>query len=168
VSHEELRVIAMRYAKKLEWKEHRSVGFGCGVIASEVTTAANDIPDVIGWRSGWSYLIECKASRSDFFADRKKPQRNNGTGMGNFRYFMVPSGLIKPEELPAEWGLLEVEGRSVTETVRCKLRDLDTAAEREEKRVLLSLIRRIKAREFLILQDERPELVEAFREAVSE
>jgi hypothetical protein len=48
------------------------------------------------------------------------------------------------------------------------LRDLDTAAEREEKRVLLSLIRRIKAREFLILQDERPELVEAFREAVSE
>ena len=57
-----------------------------------------------------SFLIETKISRADFIKDkekdfRKKPER----GMGDYRYFACPSGLIKPEELPDKWGLIYVD-----------------------------------------------------------
>lgn len=153
--HERLRVIATRWAKTLKYRNGSRYGFGCSVIASECVTSAGDIPDVIGWRMGYSYLIECKASRSDFFADRNKPQRNNGTGMGNYRYYFTPKGLIAAEELPDGWGMIEVEGKESQVSVECKMRQIDAIGHCDEKRILLSLIRRIKQREFLILQDER-------------
>jgi hypothetical protein len=50
-----------------------------------------------------------RALTRDFKADARKQARNeDGFGLGDFRYFMVPAGLVKPEELPARWGLLEV------------------------------------------------------------
>jgi hypothetical protein len=33
--------------------------------------------------------------------------------MGVYRYFMAPAGTIKPDELPAKWGLLEPRERGV-------------------------------------------------------
>jgi hypothetical protein len=64
-----------------------------------------------------SYLIECKVSRSDFFADRAKPFRcEPALGMGLYRYFMAPSGVLTVDDLEEKcdgWGLLEVRGRSV-------------------------------------------------------
>lgn len=70
---------------------------------------SSEVPDAIGWtQSGrLSYLVECKASRGDFLADKKKPHRQpDGKGMGCYRYFMCPPGLIKADELPTRWGLL--------------------------------------------------------------
>jgi hypothetical protein len=156
MTHEELRIAALRFARgnKYNYKTHETNGLALSVATSEVVTAANDIPDVIGWRNGASYLIECKASRSDFKADAKKPQRNTGTGMGECRYYFCPKGLLDKKELPEGWGLIELDGRKATIVMNAPRRDLDVAAHQHEKRILLSLLRRVKMREFLFIQRE--------------
>jgi len=65
--------------------------------------------DAILFDSGSSYLIETKISRGDFLADFKKAHRQEGCGIGNYRYYACPTGLIKPEELPEKWGLIYVD-----------------------------------------------------------
>lgn len=69
-----------------------------------------EIPDAIGFRERSSVLVECKTSRSDFFADRKKRYRAQPevyAPMGEFRFYAAPKGLIRVEDLPERWGLLE-------------------------------------------------------------
>ncbi|MES3674623.1 hypothetical protein QC589_01570 [Halomonas elongata] len=51
-----------------------------------------------------------KVSRADFLADSKKRHRHAG-GVGSWRYFMCPEGLISADELPVGWGLLWVNKR---------------------------------------------------------
>lgn len=71
-------------------------------------------PDAIGWRDGLSILVEVKVSRADFLRDSKKRFRANPElGMGDWRFYLAPAGLISVDELPRGWGLLEHEGRSV-------------------------------------------------------
>ena len=85
---------------------------GFGVVAMELSTyASQERADVIGFRSTASVVIEAKTSRADFFADAKKPHRT-GPGLGNYRFFLCPTGLITPDELPKGWGLLYA-GRKV-------------------------------------------------------
>lgn len=68
-----------------------------------------ELPDVIGFKNGQSAVVECKVSRSDFHADKKKAFRIDPTkGMGDYRFYCCPKGMIKKEELPAGWGLLYV------------------------------------------------------------
>lgn len=95
-------------------------GPGCQVAFSESRRGylTGEIPDAIGFRAGvhdeCSVLVECKATRSDFLADLKKNHRLNGAeGMGMYRYYMAPAGLIAPTELPQRWGLVEVDARGV-------------------------------------------------------
>ncbi|HEL3778110.1 hypothetical protein I5U56_02715 [Stenotrophomonas maltophilia] len=90
---------------------------GCSVVLEELCAATGngENPDAIGWYTGRTMLVECKVSRSDFLADRKKRFRANPErGLGLYRYFMAPKGLIKVGELPARWGLLEVNGGRVS------------------------------------------------------
>lgn len=86
----------------------------CGFVFSELTTFAGETPDSIGFRSGSSILIECKASKTDFFADKKKIFRKNPwMGVGVFRFFLCPKNLIRQDELPDRWGLIEVNNKGV-------------------------------------------------------
>jgi len=72
-------------------------------------SSTGEMPDVIGFYFDDSFLIEAKMSRSDFLADASKPHRKNPeTGMGKYRYYICPKGLISPDELPDNWGLLYV------------------------------------------------------------
>lgn len=75
-------------------------------------------PDALGYLSPKrTILIECKISRADFKADAKKPWRKEPeTGVGRWRYYMAPRGLLQPDELPDRWGLLEV---LPTGTIKC-------------------------------------------------
>ena len=41
-------------------------------------------------------------SRSDFFADQKKPFRTDGNGMGQKRFFLCPENLIKVRPIQIE------------------------------------------------------------------
>lgn len=86
----------------------------CGVVFAEFSTYAGEIPDAIGWTHMASTLIECKTSRTDFMADRKKPGRGEsaGWGVGQYRFYMTPPGLVSVQELPSMWGLLEVHDKA--------------------------------------------------------
>ena len=82
----------------------------CGVVFRDdfrATTTSGEQPDAIGFRSGVSILVECKASRSDFLADKKKKFRlDSNLGMGDWRFFMCEPGVITPADLPLGWGLI--------------------------------------------------------------
>ena len=112
-THRELCDIAVKWLKR----PHSQKGHGCNVAVSEVASGWNgEIPDAIGFRcSGYmdgSVVVEVKVSRSDFLSDKKKPHRKEPEkGMGDWRYFLCPEGIIQPEELPEKWGLLYVTKR---------------------------------------------------------
>lgn len=100
MKHDDLVKIAERYLLKSK---------GCSFVFTELVAAAWEIPDAIGWRSGITILIECKANREDFLSDKKKSFRASpSVGMGSFRFYMCPSGLIQRHELPDKWGLIGV------------------------------------------------------------
>ena len=78
----------------------------------EFATYDNESPDIIGWKSGRSILIECKASRGDFLSDKNKPARRRmpELALGRQRYYLCPWEMINKNELPERWGLLWAKG----------------------------------------------------------
>lgn len=137
---------------------------GCKLVLREFV-AAHEIPDVIGWRGTWgdSYLVECKASRSDFLRDRNKPWRlEPALGMGTYRYFLCPPQMIKPDELPAGWGLLYANPKVITlevghDPARISIdRDyrFDERHRQHEMRILLSALNRLRLRHGDVAFDE--------------
>lgn len=102
----------------------------CGVAFKELKSLSWEIPDVIGFgSSGFSVIIECKVSRSDFLADKSKPFRvNPSLGMGTNRYYCCPKGMIKESELPEGWGLIYVDeglrGRCVRKPLKEYIHEL--------------------------------------------
>lgn len=122
--------------------------YRCGVILSEQACASGEMPDAIGWkRACHSVLLECKLSRADFLADREKPFRQKShLGMGCERYYLAPLGLLRPEELPDGWGLLEYRNREIA-IVQPAANNLRTAAGfRHEMNLLLASLRRVEVR----------------------
>lgn len=111
----------------------------CATVLTEASAwATSEQPDAIGWQpNGTSHLVECKVSRGDFRADKDKPIRrreqmappNEVVGMGNYRWYVTPSGLITPDMLPADWGLAEVRERIVKVIVKPTRRAADHTAE---------------------------------------
>lgn len=117
----------------------------CGVVLTELITYESETPDAIGWfqHGRWSILVEAKASRADFLADKNKTFRMRpDSGMGAYRYYMAPEGIITPDDLPDRWGLLEVRGKTVTVVVAAKC--FDRWAERAERTLLWSALRRVQ------------------------
>ncbi|ATC37747.1 MULTISPECIES: hypothetical protein [Elizabethkingia] len=81
----------------------------CGFAFKELTCINNEIADVIGFNSNGTFVLEAKTSKADFLKDKKKSFRKDPSiGMGDWRFFIVPKGLIKVTELPEMWGLIEV------------------------------------------------------------
>lgn len=117
-THSQLCKMALNWLKRPQSRG----GHGCKVAIDECRTGWNgEIPDALGYRFDGSYmdgtvLVECKVSRSDFMADKGKEHRTAG-GVGNWRYFMAPEGLISPDELPSRWGLVEVNKRGHIQTI---------------------------------------------------
>lgn len=107
----------MNHRKLIEIGRRELARRGCVIILTEIGAAqAEEQPDVIGWDAhGQSILIECKASRADFLADRKKLFRiHPDMGMGVKRFYLTPPGIIAKEEVPDGWGLMEVQGKKIT------------------------------------------------------
>ena len=122
--------------------------YRCGVVLSEQACVSGEMPDAIGWKKAChSVLVECKVSRADFLADREKPFRQQPeTGVGCERYYLAPKGLIRGEELPAGWGLLEASGREI-EKVKPSGKNLRTEIGfRYEMNLLLASLRRVEVR----------------------
>ena len=122
--------------------------YGCGVVLSEQCCSSGETPDAIGWkRACHSVVVECKISRADFLIDKEKPfRREPAKAMGCERFYLTPAGLLRPEELLAGWGLLEVRGRYV-EIVSPSARKLRGAVGfRYEMNLLLASLRRVEVR----------------------
>ena len=122
--------------------------YRCGVGLSEQACVSGEMPDAIGWKKAChSVLVESKVSRGDFLADRGKPFRlKPESGVGCERYYLAPRGLIRVEELPAGWGLLEVCGREV-ERVKASAKNLRSAVGFQyEMNLLLASLRRVEVR----------------------
>lgn len=118
----------------------------CNVILTESgSSIACEIPDAIGWRSArHSILIECKTSRADFRADAKKWFRQDGYGMGQQRFFLAPEGVIPIDELPPDWGLLEIVEDTIRTTKKCDLVYMDEQRCWAEMPLLVASIRRLQ------------------------
>jgi len=115
---------------------------------SEQACVSGEMPDAIGWKKAChSVLIECKVSRGDLLADRDKPFRQKPElGVGCERYYLAPPGLIRVEELPTGWGLLEVSAREI-ERVKPSAKNLRSATGfQNEMNLLLASLRRVEVR----------------------
>jgi hypothetical protein len=135
---------AFLVAKAVAWLRR----YRCGVVLSEQACVSGEMPDAIGWkRACHSVLVECKISRADFLADRNKPFRlNPQTGVGSERFYLVPKGLVRVEELPPGWGLLEYRNREV-EMIKASKKNLRTEEGfRCEMNLLLASLRRVEIR----------------------
>ena len=122
--------------------------YRCGVVLSEQACTNGEMPDAIGWKQAChSVLVECKVTRADFLADRAKPFRAKPEkGVGSERFYLTPPSLVKPEELPSGWGLLELR-RGRVEMVHPSAKNLRTAAGfRSEMNLLLASLRRVEVR----------------------
>ncbi len=146
ITHESLRKRAVQWLTKTKH---------CSVVLSEMVTGAWEIPDAIGWYLGTSIVVECKVSRSDFHANKNKPTIR--AGMGNQRFFMVPAGLLNESDVEGtDYGLLSVTESGMVRVLRdAPRRDGNQTS---EIKMLVSALRRIKQREFIILV---PEIEEA-------
>jgi hypothetical protein len=138
VTHAKLVALAVRWLRR----------YRCGVVLSEQALVSGEMPDAIGWKKAChSVLVECKVSRADFLADRDKPFRQQPeTGVGSERYYLAPRGLIRAEELPAGWGLLEVRGREI-ERAKPSAKNLRSEIGFQyEMNLLLASLRRVEIR----------------------
>lgn len=111
-THAKLVEVAARWLRRTR---------GCSVVITELTSSLPEIPDAIGWRIGrWSILVECKTSRSDFRRDAEKPHRGvlSDQSIGQARYYLAPKGVLKAEDMPDGWGLIEWDGKRVAYVVK--------------------------------------------------
>ena len=116
-------------------------------VAVEVCVVGCENPDI--WASnGWSTIVvEVKTSRADFLNDKKKfwQQPGHEYGLaGNYRYYLTPKGLLSQEDLPAQTGLLEWDGKEITRTVRA---ERHTVSNHADMIIMASLLRREEFKE---------------------
>jgi hypothetical protein len=138
----------MTHAQLVEKAVHWLRRYRCGVVLSEQACVSGEMPDAIGWkRACHSVLIECKITRSDFLADRAKPFRlKQEHGVGCERFYLATAGLVRREELPTGWGLLEHRGGKI-EMTHASAKNLRTATGfRYEMNLLLASLRRVEVR----------------------
>lgn len=133
---------------------------GCSVRFRERVTSISENPDAMGFGGRhFSVLIECKASRADFVEDKKKWFRKKPQdGMGYNRYFMAPVGMLKSNEIPKGWGLLEVYEKTPRMNRRvCIAVEAEAFHERNresEIAYLVSAIRRINISMAVFIEPE--------------
>jgi hypothetical protein len=123
--------------------------YRCHIVLSEQTADSGEVPDVIGWRSNChSIVIECKVSRADFLADKKKPVRQKPElGMGCERFYLTPKDLLRDSDLPQGWGLLEIYKREVRMRVRSSRRtQRSVPGLMAEMELLVASLRRVEVR----------------------
>lgn len=103
MDHSDLVNIAENWLKKTK---------KCGFVLKEFKTQGTngEIPDALGFRKNYSILIECKTTRKDFHKDKTKSFRiNSYEGLGSFRFYLCPEGILTKKDLPRKWGLIVVK-----------------------------------------------------------
>jgi hypothetical protein len=122
--------------------------YRCGIVLSEQGCTSGEMPDAIGWKGKChSVLVECKLSRADFLADREKQWRTDAEiALGCERYYVAPRGLLRVEELPDGWGLLEMHAREMVVSRKSKKNLRRPGGFMNEMNLLLASLRRVEIR----------------------
>lgn len=95
--------------KQREWAffEKLRIGTGYGPDADQEIDAW--VMNLYPGKNFVRMAFEIKVSRSDFLSELRNPlKRRRALLLSNMFYFVAPAGVIKPEELPLECGLLEI------------------------------------------------------------
>ncbi len=143
MTHKELVRAAVRW---LTNTEH------CGAVLAEISAAAIERPDAIGWQAHKSIVVECKASRSDFLADKNKSSARIGRLVGNERYYLSEAMILRPEDVAGTpYGLITVDGSQCRVRVKAQHRALSDVELMDERTMLVAALRRIQTREFLTI-----------------
>ncbi len=134
------RELCQRGGKWLKNHSQNTLVPNCGIVAVELfTQVETEMPDIIGWCSWCSVMIEVKVQRSDFLQDFKKPFRQIcADGVGELRFFLCPENMISENELPENWGLLYETKRGIKIIKIAERQRTNLAAERN---MLTSYIR---------------------------
>ena len=134
ITHRELCVLAAKYLKN-----NGIIPFQKAKYVVCELERQGESPDAFGF--GYcTQLIEVKVSRSDFLSDKKKywrkyPQR----GLGMYRSYLCPSGMINVEELPDGWGLLYYDNGKIDVV---KKPEEQESCHRSEIALISSILRR--------------------------
>jgi len=80
------------------------------VFCERGSSRLGEFPDAIGWTATDCFLIECKASVSDFNADKNKPFRADESGLGSRRYYCMTREIFEKVVVPEGWGVLICAG----------------------------------------------------------
>ena len=116
----------------------------CPVVFAEMATRVPMTMDALGFtRAGICHAVECKRTRSDFHADRKKVgHRCRGMMPGDLRWYLTPPALLRPDDLPDGWGLAEVHARRVVVVVEASRQDRSLTDRRVDVEILVSACHR--------------------------
>jgi hypothetical protein len=138
----------MTHARLVEMAEAWLRRWRCGIVLSEQGCSSGEMPDAIGWKGrNHSIVIECKISRADFLADAAKQWRKNPEiALGCERYYAAPMGLLRAEEMPEGWGLLEAQGRDLKVARKSKQKLRQSEGLMNEMNLLLASLRRVEVR----------------------
>ena len=96
--------------EKGEWAVFRELSDSTGSLRRR----SIDLFAINCWPSGGFRTIayEVKVSKSDFMHEINDPtKRKSAEQFAGECYFATPANLVKPDEIPENWGLVEVSGR---------------------------------------------------------
>lgn len=110
--------------KVLNWlKKESACRFAFKELPGDSTYGTGESPDVIAFHGAWTVMVEVKVSRQDFLKDAEKPFRANpAIGVGNYRLYACPEGLINIDDLPKGWGLIWITERGAVKLVHGKVK----------------------------------------------
>ena len=138
ITHDELEDIGARWLRSHDYRLRVP---NCSVVLQDFQTIGVSRPDIIGFNSGESVMIEVKVCRKDFTNDKKKRIRAyEDLEVGEYCYYLAPEGLIETSEVPEEWGLLLYDGKEIKVAKKAHMR-LKYNHE-GERTMLVSLLRR--------------------------
>lgn len=131
VTHRELCLIGAKWLRNKQREKY---------IIVEIELANCEQPDIFAFGSWYSKMIEVKVSRADFLSDKKKWFRQQPEkGVGQLRYYLCPKDLIRPEEIPTNWGLLYFDGKDIEPIVKAEIQQANPMA---EMKIAASILRR--------------------------
>lgn len=122
-----------------------AINNGNPVVFNELVCMAGEQADVLAFNGDSSTLIEVKTSRSDFLKDNQKWFRKLDTKtLGNYKYYFCVTDVIRPEELPVDWGLIYFDVETGKSRIKIRAKKVE-ACETWERAYMYSALRRVFA-----------------------
>jgi len=140
LTHNELQQVAVKY---LLHKKTPNMDIKCQYTIQNANSMYGEIADVYGLSSSYNVLIEVKSNYPDFLVDENKRCRQpDSVGLGHYRYYFFPKGLINGANVRLDWGILEYDiVNKKVDVVRKSLKFVESV--RKADAIKYSIIRKL-------------------------